>query len=59
MSENDELRKLLGDMHSITIILCEQTHSCIGCHVWIDPHETCELRKAERRIYELGIYKNE
>lgn len=57
--DNDELRKLLVDMHGIVIILCEQAHSCSSCRVWIDPHDDCELRKAERRMWELGVYKNE
>lgn len=51
--ECDELRELIGDMHSLLQRICESRDDC--CEFWQDRTKQCYLRDIEDKMRELGI----
>ena len=54
--EVDELRRLVGDMHSLLQQICESRDECgRDCELWPDHNKQCDLRDVEERMVVLGI----
>ena len=55
-TENAELRELVADCHMLLQRVCSsQDERGKSCMLWPDHGDECDLRKVERRMYDLEI----